>query len=97
MPWEFRERQPLSGVLSSAVQPAQPYEEEIAMNWDRIEGNWKEFMGKAKQQWVKLTADDLTQIRGRRDDLRGRLQRHYGYGKDQAEREIDTWTSRSGM
>ena len=67
------------------------------MNWDRIEGNWKEFMGKAKQQWGKLTDDDLTQISGRRDELSGRLQRYYGYGKDQADREIDDWASRSRM
>ena len=65
------------------------------MNWDRIEGNWKEFMGKAKQQWGKLTDDDLTYINGRRDELSGRLQRYYGYGKDQADREIDDWTRRS--
>jgi uncharacterized protein YjbJ (UPF0337 family) len=67
------------------------------MNWDRIEGNWKEFMGKAKQKWGKLTDDDLSQINGRRDELSGRLQKNYGYAKDQADREIDNWTSRSGM
>jgi uncharacterized protein YjbJ (UPF0337 family) len=67
------------------------------MNWDRIEGNWKEFMGKAKTQWGKLTDDDLTQINGRRDELSGRLQRHYGYGKDEADRHIDSWMSRSNM
>lgn len=67
------------------------------MNWDRIEGNWKEFMGKAKQQWGKLTDDDLTYINGRRDELSGRLQRYYGYGKDQADREIDDWTRRSKL
>lgn len=67
------------------------------MNWDRIEGNWKEFMGKAKQQWGKLTDDDLTYINGRRDELSGRLQRYYGYGKDQADREIDNWSRRSDL
>ena len=67
------------------------------MNWDRIEGNWKEFKGKAKQQWGKLTDDDLTQIDGRREELSGRLQRHYGYGKDVADREIDDWVNRSRM
>lgn len=67
------------------------------MNWDRIEGNWKEFMGKAKQKLGKRTDDDLSQINGRRDELSGRLQKYYGYAKDQADREIDNWTSRSGM
>jgi uncharacterized protein YjbJ (UPF0337 family) len=64
------------------------------MNWDRIEGNWKEFKGKAKTQWGKLTDDDLSVINGRRDQLEGTLQKHYGYAKDQATKEIDTWLSR---
>lgn len=61
------------------------------MNWDRIEGNWKEFSGKAKQQWGKLTDDDLTMIEGRRDELEGALQKRYGYARDQAKRDVDTW------
>ncbi len=67
------------------------------MNWDRIEGNWKEFIGKARTQWGKLTDDDLTQIDGRREELSGRLQRRYGYARDEADRHIDSWLSRSGM
>ncbi len=63
-----------------------------SMNWDSIEGNWKEWKGKAKQQWGKLTDDDLDVIDGKRDELAGRLQKHYGYAKDQAEKEIDAWT-----
>ena len=54
------------------------------MNWDRIEGNWKEFKGKAKTQWGKLTDDELSVINGSRDQLEGRLQKHYGCAKDQA-------------
>ena len=61
------------------------------MNWDRIEGNWKEFKGKAKQQWGKLTDDDLDVIDGRREELEGILQRRYGYAKDQVSQEIDRW------
>ena len=64
------------------------------MNWDSIEGNWKEFKGKAKTQWGKLTDDDLAVINGRRDQLEGTLQKHYGYAKDQAKTEIDNWLSR---
>jgi len=63
------------------------------MNWDRVEGNWKEFMGKAKQKWGNLTDDDLTAIQGRRDELEGRLQKRYGYAKDKVRQEIDTWLS----
>jgi len=61
------------------------------MNWDRIEGNWKEFSGKAKAHWGKLTDDDLTVIKGRREELEGRLQKNYGYGKDKAKAEVDNW------
>ena len=61
------------------------------MNCDRVEGNWKEFKGKAQQKWGKLTNDDLEVVAGKRTELAGRLQQRYGYGKDQAEREIDDW------
>ena len=65
------------------------------MNWDRVEGNWNEFKGKVQQQWGKLTNDDLAQMNGQRKELCGRLQQRYGYAKDQAEREIDTWLNRA--
>jgi uncharacterized protein YjbJ (UPF0337 family) len=61
------------------------------MNWDRIEGNWKEFRGKVQQKWGKLTDSDLDVVKGKRTELAGRLQQHYGYGKDEADREIDAW------
>jgi uncharacterized protein YjbJ (UPF0337 family) len=66
-------------------------EESNRMNWDRVEGNWKEFQGKVRQKWAKLTDDDLELVKGKRTELAGRLQQRYGYQKDQAEREIDTW------
>ncbi len=59
------------------------------MNWDRIEGNWKQFKGQAKTRWGKLTDDDLDVIEGRRDQLEGKLQEAYGYGKDKARKEAD--------
>ena len=61
------------------------------MDWDRIEGNWKRFKGQAKQQWAKLTDDDVNMVEGRREELEGRLQHHYGYSKDRARSEIDGW------
>jgi uncharacterized protein YjbJ (UPF0337 family) len=62
-----------------------------AMNWDRVEGNWKEFKGKVQQKWGKLTSDDLDVIEGKRMQLSGRLQQRYGVAKDEAERQIDSW------
>jgi uncharacterized protein YjbJ (UPF0337 family) len=64
---------------------------EIDMNQDRIEGNWKEFKGKVKEQWGKLTDDDLDVIAGKRDQLLGRIQQRHGVAKDEAERQVETF------
>jgi uncharacterized protein YjbJ (UPF0337 family) len=62
------------------------------MNWDQVTGNWKQFQGKVKAKWGKLTDDDLKVAAGKRDQLLGVLQERYGYAKDQAERELDEFT-----
>jgi uncharacterized protein YjbJ (UPF0337 family) len=64
---------------------------EVTMDWNRVEGNWKQFKGKVKEQWGKLTDDDLDQIKGRREQLEGKIQQRYGYAKDQVRRDIDDW------
>jgi uncharacterized protein YjbJ (UPF0337 family) len=64
------------------------------MNWDRIEGNWKQFKGKAKEQWGKLTDDQLDVIAGRQDQLVGKVQESYGIGKDEAERQVKAFADR---
>lgn len=58
------------------------------MNKDTIEGNWKEFKGKVKVQWGKLTDDRLDVINGKRDQLSGEIQQAYGITKDEAEKQI---------
>lgn len=63
------------------------------MNWDRIEGNWKQFRGHVKQQWGKLTEDHLDVIAGNRDILSGKIQESYGVGKDEAEKQLAAWES----
>ena len=65
------------------------------MNWDRIEGNWKQAKGKVKEQWGKLTDDQLDVIGGRREQLLGVLQESYGIAKDEAERQIRDWEKRN--
>jgi uncharacterized protein YjbJ (UPF0337 family) len=55
------------------------------MNWERVEGNWQDFHGKVLQQWSKLTNDDLNQVKGRRDALRGKLQQRYHMAREAAE------------
>ena len=62
--------------------------------WDQVEGNWKQFSGKVKEQWGKLTDDDLTVIAGKRDQLAGKLQERYGYAKDKTEAEIKDFEAR---
>ena len=64
---------------------------ETAMNWDQIQVNWMIYKGKVRNNWVKLTDEDLTRIGGRRDELIGRLQARYGFAKAEAEREIEAW------
>lgn len=64
------------------------------MDWDRIEGNWKQFSGKVKEQWGKLTDDELDQVQGKREQLEGKIQERYGYAKDKARDEVDAWLNR---
>ena len=61
----------------------------MAINWDRIQGDWKQMTGQVKAKWGKLTDDDLTVIAGKRDQLAGILQERYGCAKEQAEKELD--------
>lgn len=65
------------------------------MNKDEAGGNWKQFKGKMKEQWGKLTDDDMTVIEGKRDQLVGKIQERYGYQKDQAEKEVVDWETRN--
>jgi uncharacterized protein YjbJ (UPF0337 family) len=65
--------------------------QEVLMDWNRIEGNWKQAKGKVKEKWGKLTDDDLTAINGKRDQLEGRIQERYGIARDQVRKDVDTW------
>jgi uncharacterized protein YjbJ (UPF0337 family) len=67
----------------------------MMMNRDQVEGNWKQFKGKIRQQWGKLTDDDLVQIEGKQQELAGRIQERYGISKEQAEKEIKSWVDRT--
>ncbi len=63
------------------------------MDWNRVEGNWKQIKGKVKEQWGNLTDDDLNVIAGKREQLEGKIQERYGIARDQARKEIDDWAS----
>src|SRR3977135_2817341 len=64
------------------------------MDWNRVEGNWKQFKGPAKEKWGKLTDDDLNVIEGRREQLEGKLQQRYGFAQDQIDKDVDDWVKR---
>jgi uncharacterized protein YjbJ (UPF0337 family) len=61
------------------------------MNRDVLSGSWRELRGKVKERWGKLTDDDVVKIEGHLDRLIGAVQKRYGYAREQAEREIDTF------
>jgi len=61
------------------------------MNWDQIQGHWKQLTGQAKEQWGKLTDDDIDVVAGRRDQLASKIQERYGVAKDEAERQLSAW------
>ena len=63
------------------------------MNWDRVQGDWKQFTGKVKEKWGQLTDDDLTQINGNREQLEGKIQSRYGLAKDKVKKDVDTWVN----
>jgi len=62
------------------------------MNWDTIEGKWKQLRGRIQQKWGKLTDDDLDEIDGKREELVGRIQERYGVARDEAERDVGSWS-----
>ncbi len=65
------------------------------MNWDRIQGNWKQVTGQAKAQWGKLTDDDLDVVAGRRDELAGKIQMRYGVAVEEANRQLAEWARKA--
>ena len=78
-----------------AVYPRHTMKED-AMDWNRVEGNWKQMKGVVKQQWGKLTDDDLTQINGNQERLEGIIQERYGIAKDETRKQIDSWYRNQG-
>ena len=61
------------------------------MNQDTLQGQWTQLKGKVREQWGKLTSDDVDQIQGRGEQLVGKIQERYGVAKDEAQRQLDAW------
>ena len=64
------------------------------MNWDQVQGNWKQFSGSVRQRWGELTDDEVESAAGDRERLEGLIQERYGTTKEEARREIDDWMAR---
>lgn len=61
------------------------------MDWNRVEGNWKQLKGKIREKWASLTDDDLEKINGKREQFEGMIQERYGIAQDAARRDVDNW------
>jgi len=66
------------------------------MNWDQVEGKWKQIKGSVKQQWGKLTDDDLNVIAGKQEELAGKIQERYGITREEANKQIRDWSTTMG-
>lgn len=64
------------------------------MNWDTVQGKWKEMSGQLRQGWGDITDDEWQQTQGRREEVEGLIQKKYGQTKDQARQSVDDWLSR---
>jgi uncharacterized protein YjbJ (UPF0337 family) len=63
------------------------------MNWDQVEGKWKQMKGSARQKWGRLTDDDLDVIAGKQEQLEGKVQERYGITREEASKQVREWTS----
>ena len=79
---------PAVGHAQTTTQTTQADAKQI---WEKIKGSWSQTKGAVKEQWGKLTDDDLLEIEGRRDQLVGKIQTRYGITHEQAEAQVSTW------
>jgi uncharacterized protein YjbJ (UPF0337 family) len=63
------------------------------MNWDQVQGKWKQYSGKVREKWGKLTDSDLEMIRGQREQLVGTIQERYGIAKEAAQEQVNAFVA----
>jgi uncharacterized protein YjbJ (UPF0337 family) len=90
----WHDRCETAGKVCEWRGPATCIQKEFHMDWNRVEGNWKQIRGKVKEQWGKLTDDQLDVIAGRRDQLLGKIQQQYGITNEEAERQMREFEDR---
>jgi uncharacterized protein YjbJ (UPF0337 family) len=64
------------------------------MSWDRTRGRWKQWKGRAREIWANMTHDELAAVAGQREQIAGLLQEHYGFTRNEAEQQLDSFTRR---
>jgi uncharacterized protein YjbJ (UPF0337 family) len=77
--------------MRATVLHAKSNKECVLMNWDEVQGKWRQFKGSVHQQFGKLTDDDFEMIAGQREKLIGKLQERYGYAREEAQKRADEW------
>jgi uncharacterized protein YjbJ (UPF0337 family) len=92
-PWNHRQGEPFTSCREAVRRTARNTGGR-AMNQDQASGKWKQVKGKIKEQWGKLTDDDLTVLEGNRDQLAGKVQERYGLAKEEAEKQVRTFRDR---
>lgn len=65
------------------------------MNWDQIQGQWKEYKGKVQSEWGRLTDDEIDEAAGDREQLEGLIQQRYGKAKEEVREEVDLWLKKA--
>jgi uncharacterized protein YjbJ (UPF0337 family) len=81
-------------AVPAFVQAQSTMKSDAATAWDKIQGGWMSTKGAVKEQWGKLTDDDLTTISGKRDQLIGKIQIRYGVSREEAERQVAGWETK---
>lgn len=82
------------GTLPMVVHAQSTTQSDAKQIWEKFKGSWNQTKGAAKEQWGKLTDDDLLEIEGRRDQLVGKIQTRYGISREQAEAQVSTWENK---
>jgi uncharacterized protein YjbJ (UPF0337 family) len=78
-------------AATTAQPEAAPKETLRSKAWNKVSGNWKRVKGAVKARWGKLTHNEITEARGRREELNGFIQSRYGIDRETADRQIDDW------
>jgi len=78
-------------LMAQAQSSTTTTKTEATTIWEKIKGSWTQTKGAVKEQWGKLTDDDLLEIQGRRDQLVGKIQTRYGISQAEAEAQVSGW------